>query len=285
MFQSRASACWLPRLLLTALVAHVVAPWPHDYEHIRDSAAAPSWSVSNDAAADRDIDKSIPAALGQRRARSGGTQRVQVETAVHLSNEGTLREQDEEANKRSDVSREPQRHKSVMQRYEKELAVSVGFLAAGFIHAAAGFGAGMTSMAILPFRLPLTDATPVVAVFSFLVMLTMSMQLRNALSRPRVRAVLPPLVIGAAAGVPLGGVLLTAADPRVLKIILGVCMLIFVFERMLHELGCTEESGHQKADDDGVEFTSLAGSETTREEEAHANDPTVRIAALRYVHT
>jgi len=125
--------------------------------------------------------------------------------------------------------------------YEWELCVSAAFFTAGVVHGCAGFGAGMVSMAILPTRLPLLDATPVCAIFALLVALTMAVHLREALGSPKVRAALIALVAGAAIGVPIGGVLLLAADSRVLRFLLGACMLIFVCERMLHEVGWLDE--------------------------------------------
>ena len=88
--------------------------------------------------------------------------------------------------------------------YERELCVIAAFFVASFVHGVAGFGAGMASMAILPVRLPMTEATPVCAVFALFVTLSMTVTMRGALGNANVRATLPALVLGAGVGVPLG---------------------------------------------------------------------------------
>ena len=113
--------------------------------------------------------------------------------------------------------------------------VSVAFLVASFVHGIAGFGAGIVAMSIVPLQLPVMEAVPIVAVFSLCICAGLALQLRGALSNPSVRPVLLSLVVGCVIGVPLGGVLLTRADPRWLRIALGMCMLLFVGERVMHE--------------------------------------------------
>jgi len=116
------------------------------------------------------------------------------------------------------------------------LAVWTAFFVASFVHGATGFGAGMTAMAIAPFALHLMDAVAIVAVYVLAVCLVLGFQLRQSLNNPKVRRALPALCIGSVFGVPLGVKLLTATDPRYLKILLGACMLAFVVERLLHEM-------------------------------------------------
>ena len=113
--------------------------------------------------------------------------------------------------------------------------VSVAFLVASFVHGIAGFGAGIVAMSIVPLQLPVMEAVPIVAVFSLCICAGLALQLRGALSNPSVRPVLLSLVVGCVIGVPLGGVLLTRADPRWLRIALGMCMLLFVGERVMHD--------------------------------------------------
>lgn len=143
------------------------------------------------------------------------------------------------------------------------------FALAGFVQGVAGFGAGITAMAILPIRLPLRDATPVCAVFLLLAVLVLSLQQRDVLCQPRVRAVLPALVVGASVGVPLGGVLLTAADPRALRVLLGVCMLAFVAERALHDL--RSEDGAEDETAEGGEVDSFAAADRVHHLRRDAN--------------
>ena len=118
--------------------------------------------------------------------------------------------------------------------------ISLGFVAAGLVQAVAGFGVGIVSMSVLPVKLPLVDASPIVAVFCLVVCSVLAAGRRQALRNPSVRAVLPALLVGQCFGVPLGGLLLVHADPRWLRIVLGACMLLFVGERVMHERGGAE---------------------------------------------
>jgi uncharacterized membrane protein YfcA len=120
----------------------------------------------------------------------------------------------------------------------QELCVLAAFLAAGFVHGVAGFGAGIVAMSIIPAAFPMLDAVPIVTVLWLLVTLALlAGGLRKQLGGLELRAMIPPLIAGAYAGVPLGLWLLTSVDQRVLRLALGVCMLAFVVERTLHDLG------------------------------------------------
>lgn len=115
------------------------------------------------------------------------------------------------------------------------LYTSAAFAVAGFVHGVTGFGAGMTAMAIAPLGMQLMDAVAIVAIYVLVVCLALSFMLRESLSNPAVRSMLPPLCAGSVLGVPLGVKLLTQTDPRLLKILLGASMVAFVVERILHE--------------------------------------------------
>ena len=138
-------------------------------------------------------------------------------------------------------------------QHEWVLWISGTFFLAGLVHGIAGFGSGLTAMAILPAKLPMLDAVPIVAVFALLVCFTLAVQLRGALRNSRVWSTLPMLAGGTAIGVPIGVTLLTSADPRLLRLSLGLCMLAFVGERCLDHLGGL---AHSRADED-----SSGGSE------------------------
>ena len=122
------------------------------------------------------------------------------------------------------------------------ICVTLGFFVAGFVHGVSGFGCGLTAMAIVPTQLPMVDAVPVVSVLGLFVTVSLAVQLRAGLGNVRVIAALRVLIVGTAIGVPAGVYLLTIADPGFLRISLGLCMLIFVIERLLHECGCLLES-------------------------------------------
>ena len=122
--------------------------------------------------------------------------------------------------------------------YRRELCVACAFLVAGLVHGTAGFGFGMTAMAITPIELPMMDAVPVVAIFTMLICMGLAIQLRGVFANPKVREALPFLVLGSVMGVPIGVWLLMTIDPDFLKIGLGCSMLIFVVERVLVDLQC-----------------------------------------------
>ena len=103
------------------------------------------------------------------------------------------------------------------------------------VQGVAGFGSGMTAMAITPLVLPMLDAVAIVGVFVLIVDVVLAVQLRAALGNPAIRAMLPWLMAGSVVGVPFGVSLLTHTDPRLLQILLGLCMLAFVGERIMHE--------------------------------------------------
>ena len=120
----------------------------------------------------------------------------------------------------------------------QEICILAAFLAAGFVHGVAGFGAGIVAMSIIPAAFTMLDAVPIVAVLWLLVTVALlAGGLRKHLGTPELRATIPPLIGGAYAGVPLGLRLLSSVDQRVLRLALGVCMLVFVVERTLHDLG------------------------------------------------
>ena len=144
---------------------------------------------------------------------------------------------------------------------EWEIAVSVAFLVAGFVHGATGFGSGMTSMAIAPLVLPLLDTVAIVSVFVLLVCFVLALQLRASLSNPQVLASLPPLCAGSFIGAPLGVRLLTTTDPRLLKMLLGASMLAFVVERLIHEIQLTREEAEE--DPPFIQLTEEGAAATT----------------------
>jgi len=114
---------------------------------------------------------------------------------------------------------------------------------------------------------------PIVSLFVTAVCLSLAAQLRESLAKPSVRALLPPLCLGALLGVPVGVSLLTTADPRVLRIILGLCMLSFVLERTLHELGYLDDDhGEGHGPGEGVELVGLFDEEQDEEQAAAAAD-------------
>lgn len=132
------------------------------------------------------------------------------------------------------------------------------FLAAGFVHGVAGFGAGIVAMAIVPTAFTMMDAVPIVTILWLLVTLALlAGGLRTHLGSPELRSIMIPLIVGAYAGVPLGIRLLTSVDQRILRLALGVCMLTFVAERTLHDLGWLGRPTQPPSGESGSDTESL----------------------------
>lgn len=100
------------------------------------------------------------------------------------------------------------------------LAALIAFLGA-FTQGMTGFGFGLVSMALLPLLLPMAEAVPLVAVWSFVINLGLLYRLRAHVDLKRVA----PLLLGAIVGVPLGVFYLDGADDRLVRLSLGAVMV------------------------------------------------------------
>jgi len=161
--------------------------------------------------------------------------------------------------------------------FECELCVALAFLCAGVVHGVSGFGAGIVAMAIVPARLKMLDAVPIVAVlWTFVTILVLSSDAQS-LKSPKLRATVPWLIAGAVVGVPVGLALLTSVDPRLLRLALGASMLAFVAERTLRELSCCasrevqwtpvqQSNADVSSNADSESMTPLTGSPLVAEE-------------------
>ena len=158
-----------------------------------------------------------------------------------------------------------------------EWIVSIAFLAASFVHGVTGFGSGITSMAILPAFLPMMDAVAIVAPFVLMIEVVLAIQLRAALAKPEVRAILPWLCAGSIAGVPSGVTLLCNTDPRLLKMLLGACMMAFVGERAIQAC-CAARSAEKRSADAAAAGKLLIAAAAERSDDSTSSSTASRRA-------
>ncbi len=104
------------------------------------------------------------------------------------------------------------------------LLVAVAVLTlAGFTQGLTGFGFGLVSMALLPFVLPVKDATVILAPLNLVTCATTFYAVRRHLHWRRAA----PLIAGSCVGIPLGVFALVQLDAVVLVRTLGACMVLF----------------------------------------------------------
>ena len=102
-------------------------------------------------------------------------------------------------------------------------AIGAVFLLSAFLQGLAGFGFGMVSMAILPFLLGARMASVVVAPFAVLNTMMLLWSLRRDVHVPALWR----LIVGAAAGVPMGVHILTAFPEGALRRLIGFVILAY----------------------------------------------------------
>lgn len=105
-----------------------------------------------------------------------------------------------------------------------ELGVAGIVFFAAFTQGVVGFGFGLVSMSLLPLVVPELVAIPLVAVYSLCVAAFIAWQVRAHLSWARLR----PLLIGLVLGVPFGIAFLTHANPRWIRLALGLFLVTYV---------------------------------------------------------
>jgi hypothetical protein len=113
-----------------------------------------------------------------------------------------------------------------------ELAVAAIVLLAAFTQGAIGFGFGLVAMGILPLVVDELVAIPMVAVYSLLVAGMIAWRERHFLSWRRLA---PPLV-GVLLGVPVGLLFLAQADPKYIRLALGVFLVLYCLWSLLVSL-------------------------------------------------
>jgi uncharacterized membrane protein YfcA len=106
---------------------------------------------------------------------------------------------------------------------EQILFVLAGALAGGFVSGLAGFGTGITAMAIWLYAVPPPVAATLVILCSVVAQLQTLPAIWHSINIKRVVwFILPGLI-----GVPVGTALLTRLDPQILKVGIGTLLLTF----------------------------------------------------------
>src|SRR5260221_5725882 len=99
----------------------------------------------------------------------------------------------------------------------------LGALAGGFVSGLAGFGPALMALGIWLYVVPPSIAVPLVLICSVLGQTSTLPSFWRSIDFKLVW----PFLIGGLAGVPLGTLLITYADPRIFKLGVGVLMLVF----------------------------------------------------------
>jgi len=104
-----------------------------------------------------------------------------------------------------------------------QLAVFAIIFFAAFTQGVAGFGFGLVAMGLLPLVMPELVAIPFVAVYALCVALLIAWEERRFLRPHRIR----PLLFGLAFGAPLGIFFLGVADPKYVRLTLGLFLIAY----------------------------------------------------------
>ncbi|MBR0869224.1 sulfite exporter TauE/SafE family protein [Bradyrhizobium tropiciagri] len=98
-----------------------------------------------------------------------------------------------------------------------------GALAGGFVSGLAGFGTALMALGIWLYVLPPTLAVPLVLVCSVIAQLSTLPSIWKTIDFRLIW----PFIIGGLAGVPIGILLISQADPSVFKLTVGIFLLVF----------------------------------------------------------
>jgi hypothetical protein len=103
---------------------------------------------------------------------------------------------------------------------------------AAFVQGATGFGFGLVAMALLANLLDVKAAVVVLALASFSLCTMLFLRLRSHVAwRDAV-----PMAVSVVVGVPLGVAFLVHADPRLLRLVLGVVLIVSALYAVLPQL-------------------------------------------------
>lgn len=103
----------------------------------------------------------------------------------------------------------------------------IGFivLLASFVQGFSGFGFALVSIPLLTYFIGIKTAIPLGALCGLLINFLLYIKLKDHINFKEIIK----LLIGAAAGIPFGVFFLSTADPAIIKIILGIIIILFVF--------------------------------------------------------
>jgi len=96
---------------------------------------------------------------------------------------------------------------------------------ASFVQGLSGFGFALVSIPLLSILIDIKEAVPLAALCGFVINIFLLIELKNHIKFFELKN----LLIGSVAGIPIGAYFLTAADPKLINILLGIIILLFVF--------------------------------------------------------
>ena len=102
--------------------------------------------------------------------------------------------------------------------------IAIIFLAS-FVQGFSGFGIALVSIPLLTLFISIKEAIPLIALCGFVINIFLLIELRKHIKFFELRN----LLIGSVIGIPLGTYFLSEASPKLIKVVLGIIILIFVF--------------------------------------------------------
>ncbi|OGU34076.1 MAG: hypothetical protein A2068_10270 [Ignavibacteria bacterium GWB2_35_6b] len=121
----------------------------------------------------------------------------------------------------------------------------IGFILffAAFAQGMTGFGFAMFSLSLLSFLMDINQAVPLAAMCGLVINLYLISRLKTHLDFTQIKN----LIIGAVIGIPVGTYVLSIASPQVLKILLGIVILFFIFlsvAKFIKQTGINKKWGY-----------------------------------------
>ncbi|OGU58217.1 MAG: hypothetical protein A2V66_01455 [Ignavibacteria bacterium RBG_13_36_8] len=105
------------------------------------------------------------------------------------------------------------------------LYIALIIFLASFIQGFTGFGFAIISIPLLSLIINIKEAIPLAALAGLIINIFLLAQLNKHIKFSELKS----LLIGSFIGIPIGAYFLTEADPKLIKIILGLIILVFVF--------------------------------------------------------
>lgn len=98
-------------------------------------------------------------------------------------------------------------------------------LFASFVQGFSGFGFALVSIPLLSILIDIKEAVPLAALCGFVINIFLIIELKNHIRLFELKN----LLIGSVIGIPIGTYFLSEANPKLIKILLGLIILLFVF--------------------------------------------------------
>ena len=98
-------------------------------------------------------------------------------------------------------------------------------LFASFVQGFSGFGFALVSIPLLSILIDIKEAVPLAALCGFVINIFLVIELKNHIRLFELKN----LLIGSVIGIPIGTYFLSEANPELIRILLGIIILLFVF--------------------------------------------------------